>query len=111
MELLVLGACGSWPAPGRATSGYLLTHDGFNLWIDLGTGTLARLQEHITHVAVDAALISHAHPDHCVDLYMLFYARSFHPGALPPLPLFMPPGAFDRIASTVTEPTAAAMEK
>ena len=62
MELLVLGACGSWPAPGRATSGYLLTHDGFNLWIDLGTGTLARLQEHITHVAVDAALISQRTP-------------------------------------------------
>ena len=62
----------------------------------LGSGTLARLEEHTSHASVDAALISHAHPDHSVDLHMLFYARSFHPDPLPPLPLFMPPGAFDR---------------
>lgn len=72
MELLVLGASGSWPAPGRATSGYLLTHEGSHFWIDMGTGTLARLQEHVSHSQIHAALISHAHPDHYVDLHMLF---------------------------------------
>jgi ribonuclease BN (tRNA processing enzyme) len=111
MELLVLGSCGSWPGPGRATSGYLLTHGGFNLWIDMGTGTLSRLEEHIPHHDVDAAVISHAHPDHWVDLHMLFYARSFHLEPLPKLPLFMPPGAFDRITSAVTEEVRAAMRK
>ncbi len=84
-------------------------HEGFNLWIDMGTGTLARLEDHIPHARVDAALISHAHPDHCVDLHMLFYARSFYPDPLPPLPLFMPPTAFALVASAVTERTQAAM--
>jgi hypothetical protein len=78
MELLVLDASGSWLAPGNGTSGYLLL-DGFNLWIDLGTGTLARLGEHIPDHSVDAAVISYAQPDNRVDLHMLYYARAFHP--------------------------------
>jgi ribonuclease BN (tRNA processing enzyme) len=111
LELIVLGSSGSWPLPGGATSGYLLTHEGFNLWIDMGTGTLARLQKYLPHEQVDGALISHGHPDHYVDLYMLFYARSFYPEALPSMPLFMPSGCFDRIASAVSEQTAAAMRE
>lgn len=111
MELIVLGSSGSWPSPGAATSGYLLTHDGFNLWIDMGTGTLARLQEHLSHVDVHAALITHAHPDHYVDIHTLFYARVFHPEPLPPLPVFTPSEAFDRIACAVDQRTAAAMRK
>jgi ribonuclease BN (tRNA processing enzyme) len=111
VELIVHGSSGSWPSAGRATSGYLVVHEGFNLWIDLGTGTLARLQEHVAHPDVHAALISHAHPDHYVDLHVLFYARFFHPEPLPPLPLFMPPGAFDVISCTVPERTAEAMRE
>jgi ribonuclease BN (tRNA processing enzyme) len=111
VQLIVLGSSGSWPSRSRATSGYLLTHDGFNLWVDVGTGTLARLQEHVSHVEVHAVLISHAHPDHYVDLHTLFYARFFHPEPLPPLPLFLPSGAFDRITCAVGEGTAAAMRE
>lgn len=103
MKLTVLGSSGSWPPPGGATSGYLVTHQGFRLWIDLGTGTLARAQAHVSPTEIDAALITHAHPDHSVDLHMLFYARLFAPEPLPLLPVFMPPGAFDRIAAAVGE--------
>lgn len=111
MELIVLGASGSWPAPGGATSGYLLSHEGYNLWIDMGTGTLARVQEHVSHAQVHAAVISHSHPDHYVDLHTLFYARFFHPEPLAPLPVFMPSEAFDRISCAVGQRTAAAMRE
>ncbi|MGH2673994.1 MAG: MBL fold metallo-hydrolase [Actinomycetota bacterium] len=111
MEVIVLGSSGSWPSAGRATSGYLVAHEGFNFWIDLGTGTLARLQEHMAHPDVHAALVTHAHPDHYVDLHVLFYARFFHPEPLPPLPLFMPPGAFDLISCTLPERTVEAMRE
>jgi ribonuclease BN (tRNA processing enzyme) len=111
VELIVLGSSGSWPSAGRATSGYLVTEEGFNLWIDLGTGTLARLQEYVPHPEVHAVLISHAHPDHYVDLHVLFYARFFHPEPLPPLPVYLPPGAFDLISSTVPESTTQAMRE
>jgi ribonuclease BN (tRNA processing enzyme) len=97
MELTVLGACGSWPAAGEATSGYLLAAAGFVLPIDLGTGTFARLQQHVSAESVSSVVITHAHPDHFVDLYALFYFRLFHPEPLPPVDLFAPPGLLDAV--------------
>jgi ribonuclease BN (tRNA processing enzyme) len=108
MELRVLGASGSWPAPGQGTSGYLVTDSGFVLWVDLGTGTFAKLQEVMSPFDVGALVITHAHPDHFVDLYSVFYARFFHPEPLPPLPLYCPPGLFDSV--TCFAPSARAQE-
>ena len=68
MELTVLGSSGTWPNADTATSGYLVQHDGFNLWMDAGTGTLANMQQHIDIPDLDAIVISHEHPDHFVDL-------------------------------------------
>ncbi len=95
MELHILGACGSWPAADEATSGYLLADSGFVLAIDLGTGTFARLQQRMSAEAVSSVVITHAHPDHFVDLYALFYFRFFHQEPLPPVDLFAPPGLLD----------------
>ena len=97
MELIVLGSSGAWPGPGQAASGYLVRDDGYNLLLDLGTGTLSNLQRHVAHHEVDAIVLSHEHLDHTLDLYPLFYARFFHPDPLPPLPVVTPPGLFDRI--------------
>ena len=77
MELTVLGTSGTWPGPGGATSGFLVQHDGFNLWVDAGTGTFSRLQQHIAVADIHAVLVTHAHPDHFVDLYSCFYARHY----------------------------------
>jgi ribonuclease BN (tRNA processing enzyme) len=41
---------------------------GVNLWLDAGPGTLANLQRHLDLDALDGVLITHAHPDHWVDL-------------------------------------------
>jgi ribonuclease BN (tRNA processing enzyme) len=73
MELTVLGANGTYPVAGGACSGYLLQHEGFTLWMDAGNGTMARLQDHMSPDQVDAIFLSHAHPDHCADLYPFFY--------------------------------------
>lgn len=73
MELTVLGADGTFPRAHSACSGYLLEHDGFKVWMDAGNGTLAFLQEHVAMEDVDAIFISHAHVDHCADLFPFFY--------------------------------------
>ncbi|MFN2543228.1 MAG: MBL fold metallo-hydrolase [Actinomycetota bacterium] len=99
MELIVLGSSGAFPAAGGAASGYLLRQDGFDLWIDCGTGTLANLQRHVPYHSIDAILVSHEHPDHCLDLYPLFIARLFHPDHLDALPVHAPSGVFDRVGS------------
>jgi ribonuclease BN (tRNA processing enzyme) len=68
VRLTVLGCAGSYAGPGGACSGYLVQGGGVNLWLDAGPGTLANLQRHIEVDALDGIVISHAHPDHWVDL-------------------------------------------
>ena len=95
MEVTVLGTNGAWPGRSRPTSGYLLRHDGFNLCVDLGSGTLAALQEHIAIADINGVVISHAHYDHFLDLYPLYVARYWHEDDLPAIPLVAPTGFFD----------------
>lgn len=71
LRITVLGSSGSYPAPSRACSGYLVRGSGVNLVVDLGSGTLANLQEHIAIADIDAIVLSHRHPDHWLDLGVL----------------------------------------
>ena len=102
MELIVLGASGTWPNAGTATSGYLVRHDGFNLWMDAGTGTLANLQKHIDIPDIDAIVISHEHPDHFVDLYPCFYAWHYGELGRAGLPVFVPTDFTQKLADVVS---------
>jgi ribonuclease BN (tRNA processing enzyme) len=47
--------------------------------MDLGNGTLARLQTVRDPFDLTAALFSHLHPDHCADVTALILIRRFHP--------------------------------
>lgn len=102
MELTILGASGTWPTADTATSGYLVQEDGFNLWVDAGTGTLANLQQHIELPDIHGILISHEHPDHFVDLYPCFYARHYGELGEPGLPVFVPTGFTQKLADLVS---------
>lgn len=93
MQLSILGASGTYPHPGGACSGYLLSDDGYSLWIDAGTGTIGRLLEQKDVAEVNALFLSHMHPDHFVDLYPFFYALSFHPSRPRGVPVIAPPGS------------------
>lgn len=74
MKLTVLGKYGPFPPAGGATSGYLLRHGDTAIALDLGSGTLARLQQHVPLSALDAVVLSHLHLDHIADLLPLVYA-------------------------------------
>lgn len=103
MKLTVLGMSGTWPPAGGATCGYLLSHEGTQIWLDAGSGTFARLQEHIEVSALAAMVITHGHPDHFVDAIPCFYARHYgHLGA-PGLPFYSPAGFVDLMSLLVAE--------
>ena len=68
LSLTVLGCDGSYPGPSGACSGYLVRSGGTVIWLDAGSGTLARLQEHVSLDEIDAVVISHSHPDHWTDI-------------------------------------------
>lgn len=94
----MLGGCGAFPEPGRACSGFLVDWDGYRLVLDLGYAVLPRLLAHCPDGAVDAVVITHEHPDHCIDLHGLFRMHLYgNPGGRT-IPLYCPPGVLDRLA-------------
>ena len=68
LSLTVLGCSGSYPAPDCPCSGYLVSYEGTHVAVDLGPGCLANLQRHLAIPDVTGVVLSHAHPDHWVDL-------------------------------------------
>lgn len=104
VRLTVLGCSGSVPGPGTEASGYLLEAGDVRLVLDLGHGTLARLQAIRDSFDITAVLLSHLHPDHCADLTALVTVRRFFPN--PPfdpferrLPVYAPAEAPSRFAA------------
>jgi len=98
LRLTVLGTSAAFPGKSSACSGYLIQHDGKNLLMDLGSGVLSNLQEHIEMGEIDAVMVSHLHADHYVDLYLLqTYLEVV--GGKTPVPLFLPPDGIERVNS------------
>lgn len=101
-RLVVLGSCGAWPEPNRASSGFLLEHKGFRVVIDLGYSTLPRLLNVLGSAAgdgLDAIVVTHRHPDHMIDLHGLFRARWFGRRGAPAIPLYAPGGILDQVVA------------
>lgn len=101
MDLTVLGCSGSYGAPvGGACSGYLVRDGSTTIWLDCGNGTFANLQQHVAPEELDAVVLTHEHPDHCVDIYGLHVL--FHYGLeRTGLPVYAPEGLDQRLAVLV----------
>jgi ribonuclease BN (tRNA processing enzyme) len=78
--LTVLGCSGTYADSGGAGTGYLLRSPEATVWHDCGPGTLGNLQRHVPLAALDAVVISHSHPDHWVELPVLFNALRYDLG-------------------------------
>jgi ribonuclease BN (tRNA processing enzyme) len=99
MRVTVIGCAGSFPGPDSPASCYLLEAEGFRLVIDFGNGALGVLQRHAELFGIDAICVSHLHADHCVDLGAYWVARHYaEAGPRPPIPVYGPPGAAERVA-------------
>lgn len=103
MRLTVLGSQGTWPGAGRECCGYVLSVDGFHLWLDAGTGTFSRLQEHLSVGDLGGMVISHGHADHFLDIIPAFYALHYGHLGEPGMPFYSPPGFTDLAALLVSE--------
>ncbi len=104
MRLTVIGCSGSFPGPGSPASCYLLeTEDAdgrtWRVLLDLGSGALGPLQQHVPVGELDAVLVSHLHPDHFADLCGLFVALRYDPAGGPTrrVPVYGPPDTLARL--------------
>lgn len=105
--LTVLGSCGAWPEPGRACAGFLLEYDGFKVVLDLGYAALPALLTHCPEGEVDAVIVTHQHPDHCVDVSALARVRYYLAPDAAPIPLYCPPGVLDVLRALEPRPDPA----
>ena len=102
MRLTVLGCSGSMPGPDSPASGYLIEADGARIVVDLGNGALGPLQRHVGTEGladVDAVVLSHLHPDHCMDLCGLYVALRYGVGIDRRIPVYGPEGSAKRMAA------------
>jgi ribonuclease BN (tRNA processing enzyme) len=103
VKLTVLGSSASYPGPGRACAGHLVSTTGARIVLDLGNGALSNLGRATDACHIDAIFISHLHPDHYLDLLgfmaMLRYAPD---GPSPPVPLYGPEGLPARMRAVVS---------
>lgn len=107
MRLTVLGCAGSFPGPEAACSAYLVEADGFRLLVDFGSGSLTALQRYAGLHAVDAIVLTHLHCDHILDAVTYVVVRRYAPdGPYPPLPVYAPAGAPDRLAAAYSQEEA-----
>jgi ribonuclease BN (tRNA processing enzyme) len=103
MELTVLGCSGSFGAPGGgACSGYLVRTGTTAIWMDCGSGTFSHLQQHLDPEELTAVVLTHGHPDHCVDIYGLHVLLRYGLGR-ENLPVFAPEGLDKLLLSLVTD--------
>ncbi len=70
--------------------------------MDCGNGSFANLQQHADPAELTAVVISHAHPDHCVDIYGLhvLYKYGLERGGLP---VYAPEGIEKMLETLVGE--------
>ena len=87
MRLTVLGSSGTYPATGNPASSYLVSAGGAHVWCDAGPGSFLALRDHIDPSDLEAIVITHEHPDHCLDVLTALHTLTYGPDQVRGLPL------------------------
>lgn len=104
MDVTVLGSSGMFATRDRACAGYLLDLGNAKVLLDCGAGTWRNLLAHSNDGLVDAIVLSHRHPDHVSDLFMLQHSRLYGQAEpLPAIPLWAPSETLERLTALETE--------
>lgn len=77
LTVTVLGSGGTYAGVGNACSGFLLRTDTTTVMLDAGPGSFPNLQRHVDPRDLDAVVVSHSHPDHCLDLPVMRNALKY----------------------------------
>jgi ribonuclease BN (tRNA processing enzyme) len=82
-------------------------YDGYRVVLDLGYAALPRLLSYCPRGEVDAVVVTHQHPDHCVDVSGLARVRYYEAPDAPPIPLHCTPGTLEVLRALEPEPDPA----
>lgn len=77
LSVTVLGSSGTYAGYGNACTGFLVRSATTSVMLDAGPGSFANLQRHLDPRDLDAIVVSHSHPDHCLDLPVMRNALKY----------------------------------
>ena len=99
VEWIVLGSGTSLPSATRGSPGHLLRFaDGRGVLVDPGPGSVrAAARQGVLLPSVRAALVTHFHPDHCLDLFALLFGLRHPSLAACKLTIIGPTGIADLV--------------
>ena len=99
LSLVPIGVGTAYAREGEVQSAYLVRADGAEILLDLGAGALNRLQSVCDPARLDLLVVSHAHPDHCADLFALRVLMAYGPGAGASIRTLLPEGLKERLVA------------
>ena len=100
LAVTVLGSSAMFATTERAAAGYLLEVDGRRIWLDAGSGTWRNLLHLTEYKDLDGVILTHAHPDHTIDVFGCYHALAFgSPEPLPSIPLWAPAEVLERLCA------------
>lgn len=99
MRVHVVGSSGTFPAPGRPASGYVIEQGDTRVWCDAGPGTFMSLP--MDPDLIDAIVLSHQHPDHCADAMAAYHAWTYRPDPREAVPLLAPQSVWDKLTDFI----------
>jgi ribonuclease BN (tRNA processing enzyme) len=100
LAITVLGSSGTWPSATNGCSGYLVDDGTHRVWIDCGPGSFSALQQHCELADVNALVITHEHPDHCMELPVIRNAMRYGLG-VERMPFYAPRGVLALLETLV----------
>lgn len=100
LAITVLGCAGTWSSATSGCSSYLIDDGTSRVWVDCGPGAMTALQQHCALADVDALVVTHEHPDHCMELPVLRNAMFYGLG-IERLPLYAPRGVLHLLETLV----------
>jgi ribonuclease BN (tRNA processing enzyme) len=99
LRLIPLGAGAAYGRSDEAQSGYLVVAGDRAICLDMGAGVFNRLLARWPPGRLDAVIVSHMHPDHCVDLIPLRVYMAWGSGAPGSVRVIGPTGLVSRLAA------------
>lgn len=102
LSLEVLGCSGSYASPGGACTGFHVASAHAHVWLDAGPGTFGRLQEGLDLSRVDAIVITHEHPDHWLELPVVYTAVRYYL-SMAPIPVYGTAGTLSLARQLLSE--------
>jgi ribonuclease BN (tRNA processing enzyme) len=87
--LQVIGSSCAVPNRDAATASYLVSHEDTTVMLDAGHGSVGKLRAYRDPAQVCAVVVTHMHPDHCMDLVAL--RNYLFTRGLPRIPVHLPP--------------------